>query len=226
MNNLIMEPLFYIYFIYGASFMAMSLFLIGGITKGSSLTLVSSFYMLIFFGVTHGITELTDWMRFTGSTLGYGDNDFLLYVSQIFLIISFVLLLQFGFNLLSYKSEKKNIIRLIPIGLLIAFLAVVFSMGISDIRQIGLFARYGFGFTGSALSAIVLYQQGSAMKLLGNKKLVGGFLVSAAGFSLYAVCGGLITTPLFGLPIQLFRALCAVTIAVASSAIIDVFKVE
>ena len=226
MNTLMMEPLFYIYFMYGASFMAMSLLLVGGIMRGSSLTLVSSFYMLVFFGVTHGITEMTDWVRFTSDRLGYGNNDFLLYVSQIFMIISFVFLLQFAVNLLSYKSEKKNIIRTIPIILIIAYLAIVYSMGISDIRQIGLFARYVFGFTGSALSAILLYQQGTAMKPLGNKKLVAGFLVSAAGFGLYAVCGGLIISPLFGLPIQLYRALCALMIAVASWAVIDVFKVE
>jgi len=226
MNKLIMEPLFYIYLVYGASFMAMSLFVVNGITKGSSLTLVSSFYMLVFFGVTHGIAELTDWVRFASNTLGYGDNDFLLYISQISMIISFVCLLQFAVNLLSYKSGRKDLYKTIPFLLLIAFLVVVYSVGISDIHEVGLFARYGFGFTGSALSAIMLYQQGSAMKLLGNKKVVIGFLVAAVGFGLYAVCGGLVVTPVFGYPIQLYRALCAVIITVASTAVIGVFKVE
>jgi hypothetical protein len=226
MNKLIMEPLFYIYFLYGISFMIMSILLVEGITKGSSLTLVSSFYMLVFFGVTQGTAELTDWLRFTSSKLGYSESAILVYFSQIFMIISFVFLLQFAVNLISYKSEKKGLIRTIPVILLIAYLVAVFSMGISDIRQIGLFARYGFGFTGAALSAIMLYRQGIVMKLLGNKKLVVGFFVSAAGFGLYGVCGGLIVTPLLGYPIQLYGTLCAVMIAIASTVIIDVFKVE
>ncbi len=226
MNKLLGEPLFYIYFVYGASFIAMALILINGTIKGSSISLVSSFYMLVFFGVTHGTAELTDWMRFISRQMGFDENIFLLYTSQILMITSFVFLLQFAVNLLSYKSEKKDLIRIIPFLLFIAYLIGVFLLGISDINKIGLYARYSFGFTASAISAVVLYRQGTAMKLLGNRKLVAGFLVSAAGFGVYAVCGGLIITPLLGLPIQLYRALCAVTIAIASASVIDVFKIE
>lgn len=229
MSKLLAEPLFYIYFVYGASFMAMSLLLVNGIVKGSSITLVSSFYMLVFFGVTHGTAELTDWVRFVSRQLGYGNNDLLMYISQVLMIISFVFLMQFAVNLLTYKSEDKGsfmFLRTLPVILLITYVVAVFLLGITDINQIGLFARYGFGFTASLLTAIMLFRQGNEMKILGNKKLVQGFWGSAAGFGVYAVCGGLIITPLLGLPIQLFRASCAVIIAIASASVIEVFKVE
>jgi hypothetical protein len=42
----------------------------------------------------------------------------------------------------------------------------------------------------------------------------------------YAVFGGLVVEPILGLPIQLFRAVCAFTIAVYSFAILEFLKVS
>ncbi len=226
MEKIFSEPLFYIFFVYGVSFMIMTNLIIGGITRATSITLVSSFYMLAFFGLTHGTAELTDWARFIGRVLGRGENDFLLYTSSIFSIVSFVFLLQFAVNVLSYKWEKKGYIRSIPIVLLVVYLAVVFYLGISDVTKIALYARYGFGFLGAAMSAIMFYRLATAMKILDNQKLVRGLNISATSFAVYSVCGGLIVTPLFGLPIQLYRAACALVTAVATASILDVFKVE
>ena len=142
------------------------------------------------------------------------------------MMLSFFFLLQFAINLLTYKSGKKGIIRSIPLLLFVIFLGVVYSMGISDISQIGLYARYGFGFSGSALTAIMLFRLSKTMASLGNDKLLRGLIISAVGFACYAVVGGLIVTPVFGLPIQLFRAACAVVIALASVSVLHVFKVE
>jgi hypothetical protein len=64
------------------------------------------------------------------------------------------------------------------------------------------------------------------MKPLGNKKLNQGLIVLAVGLAAYAICGGLLVTPLFGLPIQLFRVICAFSIAVASVSILEIFKVH
>lgn len=226
MDKLLVEPLFYIFAVYGLSFLAMAYFITNGIIEATSITLVSSFYMLVFFGTLHGMAELIDWARFIGRTLGQPENQALLYSSQILMMLSFFFLLQFGINVLSYKSEQKGIIRSIPLVLLVIFLAVVFSTGISDILQIGLYARYGFGFAGSALTAIMLFRLSKTMGSLGNKKLLRGLNISAAGFACYAVVGGLIITPVLGLPIQLFRAICAIVIAIASVSVLYVFRAE
>ncbi len=226
MDKLLAEPLFYIFAVYGLSFLAMAYFITEGIIDATSIKLVSSFYMLVFFGTLHGMAELTDWARFIGRILGQPENQALLYTSQILMMLSFVFLLQFAINLFTYKSEKKGIIRSIPFFLFVIFLGVVYSMGISDISQIGLYARYGFGFAGSALTAIMLFSLSKTMASLGNNKLLRGLNISAAGFVCYAVVGGLIITPVLGLPIQLFRAACAVVIALASVSMLQVFKVE
>jgi hypothetical protein len=226
MTALFGDMRFYIYFIYGVSFLSMAVLVIAGITRATSYTLVSSFWFLAAFGLTHGITETIDWMRFIEQTRSYSENVGLLYTAQIFLIFSFVLLLQFGINVLTYKNSQSKSPRAIPAILVVVYLAAMYFFKISDIRQAGLIARYSFGFVGSALSAISLIPLINTMKPLGNKKLNHGIIVLAVGLAAYAICGGLIVTPLFGLPIQLFRAICAFSIAVASVSILAIFKVH
>ena len=217
---------FYIYFIYGVSFLAMAVLVIAGITRATSYTLVSSFWLLAAFGLTHGITEIIDWTRFIEQTRGDPANVGLLYTSKIFLIFSFVLLLQFGINVLTYKNSQSKRPRAIPTILVVVYLAALYFFKISDIRQAGLIARYSFGFVGSALSAISLIPLINTMKPLGNKKLTRGLIILAVGLAAYAICGGLIVSPIFGVPIQLFRAICAFSIAVASVSILEIFKVK
>jgi hypothetical protein len=229
MIDLLQEPLFYIFFIYALSFLAMTYMLLirfHGMTFEEHGSLVSTFYMLVIFSATHGMAELIDWMRLTIEILSAEEAAFLRYMAQIFAIISFVFLLQFGVNLMSHQSGKKGFVRALPSVLCAVFLAAIFVMRISDVREIGLIARNGFGFTGSALSAIMFFRLSSAMKTAGKDKVAKGLQLAAAGFACYAVFGGLITKPIFGLPIQLFRAACAFTIAFASTAILDVFRVE
>jgi two-component system, OmpR family, phosphate regulon sensor histidine kinase PhoR len=217
---------FYIYFIYGVSFLAMAVLVIAGITRATSYTLVSSFWLLAAFGLTHGITEIVDWIRFIEQTSSYSANVGLLYTSKIFLIFSFVLLLQFGINVLTYKNSQSKRPRAIPTILVVVYFAALYFFKISDISQAGLIARYSFGFIGAALSAISLIPLINTMKPLGNKKLNRGLIILAVGLAAYAICGGLIVSPIFGFPIQLFRAICAFSIAVASVSILEIFKIN
>lgn len=62
------------------------------------------------------------------------------------------------------------------------------------------------------------------MKAAVEPKVIKGLLVTAIGFAVYAVVGGLIIKPIGGLPIQLFRAACAFTIAISSFYILGIFK--
>ena len=170
MSTLFGEPLFYIYFIYGVSFLAMAGLIYRGIVKATSMALVSSFSMLAVFGITHGTAELVDWVRFIRKTLGHPESAALVYSSQFFLIVSFIVLLQFGVNVLTYKNSRGKWLRAIPSLLAVVYLAAVFSLRISDSLQAGLIARYCFGFAGSTLSAVMLFRLNGTMRPLGNKK--------------------------------------------------------
>ena len=57
--------------------------------------------------------------------------------------------------------------------------------------------------------------------------ITNGLIVTGTGFVCYAVFGGLVVEPILGLPIQLFRAGCALlTIAVYSFTILEILKVS
>jgi two-component system phosphate regulon sensor histidine kinase PhoR len=226
MASLFSDIRFYIYFIYGISFLSMAALVITGITRATSYTLVASFWLLAAFGLTHGITEIVDWLRFIEQTSSSTSSVGLLYVSKIFLIFSYILLLQFGINVLTYKKTQSKSPRVIPTILVVVYLAALYVFHITDIRQAGLIARFSFGFVGSVLSAISLIPLINTMKPLGNKKLNRGLIVLAVGLAAYAICGGLIVTPVFGVPIQLFRAICAFSIAIASASILEIFRIK
>ena len=226
MDIVFREPLFYVFFAYGASFLTLSFVVFYGMRKATTITLITIFYALVLFGLTHGITELIDWVRFILSVTGTGEIGILKYLSQIFLITSFVILLQFGVSLLTYRTEKMRLFRLIPVVLFAVYVAALLMTDVADVIQAGLMARYSFGFPGALLSSIALFKLSYSMRSIGSAALIKGLFVCATGFALYAVFGGLVTRPIAGFPVQLFRTACALTIAISSFHILDVFKVS
>jgi hypothetical protein len=225
------DPLFYLFFIYGMSFIFMSYALFEVRNCATSIPFIPSFSILVLFGVTHGLTELTDWARFIFNTSGVGEPWFLKYISQSLLVISFVILLQFGFNLLTYRSRKKTVVRAVPAVLFLIYLAYIFRAGVpTDVFKAGLIARHGFGFTGSALGAFALLRLSLQMRKErtspGEVKLATGLALVALGFAFYAVFGGLIVEPVLGVPVQFFRSLCALAIAASSYYILVALREE
>jgi hypothetical protein len=226
MNALVREPLFYIFFIYGVSFLIMAAVVFRGVRKATSISLVTSYNALALFGLTHGITELVDWVRFILKATGNGEVQALKYLSQFMLIASFVLLLQFGVNLLTYRNEKVRPLRLAPSILFLVYVIALAFMRPADVADAGLIARHTFGFVGALLSGVALFALAKSMRELVDAHVVQGLAMTATSFCVYAVVGGLIVKPVFGMPIQLFRAACAVAAAVSSFYILGVFRAD
>jgi hypothetical protein len=226
MTQLLTEPLFYIDLVYGLSFLLMSFVVFKGAGKTSSINLVTNFYILSGFGLVHGITELIDWVSLIVKTSGAGEFKVLIILSQSCLITSFVLLLQFGINILTYESKRKGIYRLLPILLFVAYTAYILVTGTSHIRAAGLIARRGFGFSGALLSGLAFFSLAKSKKVIGHPRLTKGLIVTGIGFVCYAVLGGLVVEPILEVPIQLFRAVCALTIAFYSYDILEILTVS
>jgi hypothetical protein len=224
MDALFRQPLFYIYFIYGASFLVMAYVIVRGIRKATSMVLVSTFQTLAAFGLTHGIREMIDWARFILDTSGHGEIAWLKFLSDAFLILSFVILLQFAVNLLSYRSGRKMAYRLIPGLLVAAGIVALVATRTYDSHQVELCVRRSFGFAGALLSGVAFCKLAIAMRAIGNARVQCGLVLGALGFFAYSVFGGLIVTTVVGQPVQLFRALCAFIIAVASTLILGIFR--
>ena len=224
MDDLFRQPLFYIYFIYGASFLVMAYMIFWRVRHATSIVLVTTFRTLAAFGVIHGIREMIDWIRFILETNGHAKIAFLEFLSDAFLILSFVVLLQFAVNLLTYRSGRKAVYRLVPGLLVAAGIVALFATRTYDTGQVALYVRRSFGFAGALLSGVALCKLAIAMRAIGNARVEGGLVLGALGFLAYSVFGGLIVTTVAGQPVQVFRALCAFTIAVASTLILGIFR--
>lgn len=227
MNQFLTEPMFYVFIVYSASFLLMSFVVFHGIRRASSIAFVNTFYMLVGFGLVHSITELIDWLRFILKANGAGESVVLLILSESCLITSFVLLFQFGVTLLTYKSDKKNIYRSLTALVYIAYAAYILVIEPTHISLAGSrhLARRTLGFPGSLLSGLAFFSLANSVKVTGHARLIKALVITGIGFVCYAVFGGLLVEPIAGVPVQLFRAACALTIAVYSFSILDIFKV-
>jgi len=225
------NSLFYIFFIYGLSFLVMFAVTFSKIKKAAHISLVDSFWMLAFFGLTHGLCEWTDWIRLT--ILFAPDDPFLLYVSQILLMASFYFLFQFAINLLTFRAEDKRWVRVVPPVMYVAFLVMLIFTNSDSIGRAGLICRYLFGFSGAFLSFVAFLYLKDVMRPLAEnldeartKKLMTGLSIASVGFAAYAVFGGLIVRPIAGIPVQFFRTVCAVTISFSVISILEIFEIE
>jgi hypothetical protein len=70
------------------------------------------------------------------------------------------------------------------------------------------------------------YMLAGSMKVIGHPRLTKGLVGTGIGFVCYSVFGGLMVEPVDGIPVELFRAVCAVTIAIYSFFILEIFKVS
>ncbi len=220
--------MFYIFLVYSGSFLLMAFVVFQGIRRASSTAFVNTFYMLVGFGLVHSITELIDWLRYILKATGAGESAILLILSESCLITSFVLLFQFGVTLLTYKSDKKNIYRSLTALIYIAYAAYMLVIEPTTISLAGSrhISRRSLGFPGSLLSGLAFFSLANSMKVTGQPRLIKALVITGIGFVCYAVFGGLIVEPIAGVPVQLFRAACAITIAVYSFSILDIFKVS
>ncbi|MDA8091960.1 MAG: hypothetical protein M0Z61_17280 [Nitrospiraceae bacterium] len=229
MAELIREPLFYIFFVYGLSFLSMAyfMFIATGIRKASRIELVSTFRLLAAFGFFHGMTELAEWIRFIFRSADIAEVKALIYMSQGFLLISFVALLQFSINLLTFNAKSRQILRYLPSAFLILYLAFLsITGGVESAMALGRIGVRMLGFTSSALSGIVLVRFSRGLRPSGNMKLANGFLLAGLGFVIFSAFAGQEHGIFLGLPVQFYRAMCAFVIAISSFYVVDVFRIK
>ena len=224
MLPLLYEPLFWVFPVSAFSFLLMAFLIFRGARKASPSPLIKSFLVLAWFGLSHGIAEMIDWVRFIQKAAGAPASNGLMVLAQVFGLVSFVLLWQFGLSIYDNHHYNRRFVKAAPSLLAGAFLVAMWFLAIADVQQIGLWARYCLGFTGAALSAFSLYKLGETVRPLEDKKLDRGIQLAVASFTGYAIFGGLLVTPLGPVPIQFFRAGCALLMAFASFAIVDFYR--
>ena len=233
-------------FVYGLSFFIMGIAVLVQPKKESKYYLASILWLLAAFGITHGIYEfLGMWTIIKGKTP-------VLELTQAFcLVISFLFLFEFGRRLVRKVALERHPLH-IPATILldwrvplaigpIIFILNLESPAVMDTNNI--LARYFLGFPGSVLAGLgLLFYYEAGEERFETLKVKPYLISSGIAFLVYGVLCGLtvdkgnflssafLATDLFlsavGVPVQVFRAVCAVIIAVSINRILIIFNAE
>jgi PAS domain S-box-containing protein len=234
-----------VFFIYGLSFAALGMLLFIQPNKESSFRLTGALWLLGWFGAVHGANEFLDmWALIRPVTSTYFE-----LAKFILLLASFMLLLEFARRAARALEEEDPHWHTPASGLLCPALtpslgAVVLVLAaFSDDfgKSAPALARLLLGLPGATLAgAAFLGYARSRRSALVRLKAENYFLAAGASFIAYALLVGLLpnktgwfppsvlNSELFmavtGLPVQLFRAVCAATIFLSAVGILRVFR--
>ncbi|MDD5440353.1 MAG: diguanylate cyclase, partial [Candidatus Omnitrophica bacterium] len=234
-----------IFFIYGLAFFVMATAIFSQDVRGSRFKLAGVLRLLGWFGLTHGVNEWLDgWTLIKGRHVSFDIARFFM------LALSFFFLFEFGRRLFRLQRENyppflKNIAgQLTPwISPLIVIVIYLLSAPSHDFWESGaILVRYYLGFTGGMLSGIgflLYYNYEKGAEVAKTKKY---FVSSSVFFLLYGLLGGLVVhkghyfpsvllndetfLDIFHIPVQVFRAICAMMAGWATIGILKIFNLE
>ncbi|MBI4843273.1 MAG: sensor histidine kinase [Nitrospirae bacterium] len=235
-----------IFFVYGLGFLVMGITIIVHPKKGSEFRIADSIWLLAAFGLSHGLNEHLDMFAIIK-----GRHPSLDIVRWFVLVISYIFLFEFGRRLLILVSANSNAAgkrasRLFGWWTTPLIVAVILfkAFSSSDFWLTGsIWTRYLLGFSGSYLIGSCLYyyfaHNEDILRPLHLKKY---FFIFSIAFYIYGILGGLIVPKAdffpaslfnnesfhktFHIPVQAFRALCALAASWAIGGILQIFNWE
>ncbi len=229
-QSFFLSNLVVVFFIYGLSF----LFMFAVIMRQSQATvrfeLVEGFLLLAGFGLLHGLTEWTDMIRLVVTsppTL----VQVLAVVKLVLMTASFQFLFLFGLHTLTAAHGEDRLRWLVYLSpLLVAFYSLMLYLALQDLRLGEWIARATLGLVGAGLASFAFFKLSNTLRRLCLAQAARDALWVALGFALYAVFAGLAYQPtgqpviLLGIPVQIYRAACAVVISVYVVRILSFFR--
>jgi signal transduction histidine kinase len=229
-----------VWFVYGLAFFVLGLVILVYPKKGSRFDLARHTWMVGVFGILHGLNEWLDMFIRLGDPL---PPDLLAQVRMWVLPASFFWLVQFGATTLSRNAKGRHFLRIIPMLLALGWLAIVLVGGLfSQPLMANTWSRYLLGMPGAFLTAWALLDQIPRFRRMGLHSITRNLAIAGATFLVYGIFAGLFVrkasffpasilnydtfTAVTGLPVQIFRAICAVIAAWSIIRVLDVFRWE
>lgn len=227
-----------VYFVYGLAFFILGVAILIYPKKDSAFRLAKNLWLIGVFGIIHGINEWIDMFL-----LIPGFEDFLLLkIIGIFILpLSFIFLIQFGVKVIAESKKRFSWIKSLTILFPFAWV-LIFGLSKEQLLYGNIWARYLLAFPGSILTAYALLLQLENFKDIQLLSFKRSLIFTVLFFTVYGVLSGLITPKagffpasflnyqaflrLVGLPVQFFRSLCAIAIAISLGHILAVFNFE
>ncbi|MFN8459308.1 MAG: sensor histidine kinase [Anaerolineae bacterium] len=239
-----------IFFIYGQVFFVLGLAIALQSWRHSRLMLARNLKWLAAFGFTHGLHEWGDlFIPIQAEYIPQPLVDLLSGLQLLLLAVSFACLFQFGVETLRPLPARQRWLRYLPGAILALWLFWALgpslnSLNIAEWYNLNnVLARYSMGFPGALLAAYGLRRQAHLLiapmqtpRILRTLRLVG---LALAG---YAILGGLVVPPAdffpanwlntvqfelwLQIPVQIFRSLLGLIMALAVISSLEVFRQE
>jgi signal transduction histidine kinase len=226
-----------VFFIYGLAFFSMGLAM--ALEAGRSPLLAEARILrpLAVFGLLHGIHEWIEIFVLQMQWLNVPFPSFLLWVRLGLLAISFASLVAYGIQVLRPPERLAALDAGIGFGLLALYVSLIFISGPFSLGGINLFvnradvlARYVLAVPGAVLAALALRHQARQRKVEERHNLAVSLYWAAFGFTAYGITQVFVSRldifparflnaelflDLFGIPIQVVRAVMALVIMIS-----------
>lgn len=236
-----------IYFIYGLSFFILGVLVLFVRTKESEIFFARKIWLLGVFALLHAFVE---WV-FLYMYLYPSFEPLLSPVKFLLLLASYLFLFEFSRFIVreSFKEESSKLhflhtLYAAPVIYVISLSSLLTLILIHPSLDDAIAAiRYTYGFFGSLFLGVGLYYYGESLqKIAYVERLKIYFKIPGIAFICYALLAGIAVSPThyfpgniinttwfletFGIPVQFFRALCALVITICSIKALQIFSDE
>ncbi|MHC4085740.1 MAG: ATP-binding protein [Planctomycetota bacterium] len=228
----------FIWFVYGLAFFALGLVIIVYPKKGSVFKLANYIWLIASFGILHGINEWLDMFIDLGKPF---PPDVLKVIRMATLVGSFLFLLRFGTKAISERKNKYRSLQILPAVLFILWV-IILAMSDDHLLMGDICSRYLLCAPGALLTAFGLFLHIPQFKETKLQGAIRNLQICTITFMFYSVFAGFIVKggdfwpasflnyplfqSIFGVPVQIFRALCAVVLAFSMARLLSIFRWE
>ncbi|MBN2385837.1 MAG: sensor histidine kinase [Anaerolineales bacterium] len=240
-------PIILIYFFYGLAFFSMGLLVLVEGGRALDARLRRALRPLAAFGLVHALHEWLEMFEAIASLDGDPLPDWLFGVRLAMLAFSFLSLGAFGSYLLAVSRQAWRLSLLAPLGLeavwVFGILLLKNRYPIPDLWTVAdVWTRYALAIPSALLAAVGLVMQQRVFRraglatfgrdalwaavALGWYGLVGQIFVRASALPPSNVLNEELFLQMFGIPVQLFRAVVAVLASVFIMRFLRAFQVE
>jgi PAS domain S-box-containing protein len=227
-----------IFFIYGLAFFSLGLVVALYPKSQSSYWLAKNLWLIAAFALLHGINEWVDMLLIARRSSAM---TILTMTRTILLPLSFLFLLQFGTKGVIELKKVQQRLRFAPVVLVAAW-SIIVAGSERPLFMADVWARYLLAAPGIFLTAYAFTAVRDTLDVPTKAKPRSYLNITILGFFLYGLFAGMVVPDAgffpatvlnyasfrdtLGLPVQVFRALCAVMIAYGLTRVLSIFDLE